>query len=81
MKQYLRAYVNYLQDNWPNWLFLAEFTGNNTKSETTRISPFFVYKRFHSHMGFKPTKPLPNNIREVNADAFATQMEEIQKIH
>ena len=31
-------------------------------------------------MGFKPAKSLPSNIREVNANAFATQMEEIQKI-
>lgn len=31
-------------------------------------------------MGFEPAKPLPSNIKEINADAFATQMEEIQKI-
>ena len=31
-------------------------------------------------MCFEPAKPLPSNIREVNADAFATQIEKIQKI-
>ena len=31
-------------------------------------------------MGFKPAKPPSSNIREVNADAFAMRMEEIQKI-
>ena len=31
-------------------------------------------------MGFEPVKPPPSNIRKVNADAFATQIEEIQKI-
>ena len=31
-------------------------------------------------MGFKPIKLLPSNIREVNANTFAMQMEEIQKI-
>ena len=31
-------------------------------------------------MGFKLAKPPPSNIREVNADAIATRMEEIQKI-
>ena len=31
-------------------------------------------------MGFKPAEPLPSNIREVNADTFAMQMEEIQEI-
>ena len=80
MKQYLRAYVNYLQDNWPNWLLWAEFTGNNTKSETTKVSSFFAIKGFHLCMSFKPAVPPPSNIREVNANAFATRMEGIQKI-
>ena len=31
-------------------------------------------------MGFKPAKPPPSNIKEVNTDAFATQIEEIQEI-
>ena len=31
-------------------------------------------------MSFKPAKPPPSNIRKVNADAFAVQIEEIQKI-
>ena len=31
-------------------------------------------------MRFKPAKPSPSNIRDVNADFFATQIEEIQKI-
>ena len=31
-------------------------------------------------MSFEPGEPPPSNIREVNADAFATRMEEIQEI-
>ena len=31
-------------------------------------------------MAFEPAKPSPSNIRKVNADAFAIQMEEIQEI-
>jgi hypothetical protein len=42
MEQYLHYYVNYLQDNWSNWLPLAEFAANNQASETTGISPFFA---------------------------------------
>ena len=80
MEQYLRAYVNYFQDDWPDWLLLAEFTGNNTKSETTKVSLFFTNKRFHPCMSFESAKPPSNNIRKVNANTFATQMEEIQKI-
>ena len=79
MEQYLRVYVNYFQDNWSDWLPLAEFTNNNTKSEITKVSPFFANKGFHSHMGFEPAKPPFSNIKEVNADIFATQIKEIQK--
>ena len=42
LEQYLRVYVNYLQDDWEAWLHLAEFTTNNYVSETTGMSPFFA---------------------------------------
>ena len=35
LEQYLRSYVNYAQDDWVNWLPLAEFAANNHKSETS----------------------------------------------
>ena len=44
------------------------------------MSPFFANKGFYSRMGFEPAEPPPSNIREVNADAFAMRMEEIQEI-
>ena len=79
MEQYLCAFVNYLQDDWPKWLPLAEFVGNNTESETAKVTPFFANKGFHPRMGFKPTRP-PTNANELNANAFATWMEEIQSM-
>ena len=42
MEQYLRCYVNYLRDDWPKLLSLAEFTVNNQMSKSTKISPFFT---------------------------------------
>jgi len=42
LEQYLCAYVNYLQDDWEAWLYLAKFAGNNQASETTGMSPFFA---------------------------------------
>ena len=41
---------------------------------------FFANKGFHSCMGSKPTTSLPTNANKLNADAFATQMEEIQSM-
>lgn len=42
LEQYLRAYVNYQQDNWAELLTMAEFSYNNTVSSTTGLSPFFA---------------------------------------
>ena len=42
LEQYLRPYVNYLQDDWAAWLHLAEFAGSNHASESTGMSPFFA---------------------------------------
>ena len=48
MEQYLRFYINYLQDDWAERMPLAEFAANNQASETTGISPFFA------NYGFNP---------------------------
>jgi hypothetical protein len=34
MEQYLWAHVNYLQDNWSEWLPLADIAANNQALET-----------------------------------------------
>ena len=80
MEQYLCAFVNYLQDDWLNWLPLAEFVGDNTESETTKVTPFFANKDFHPRMGVDPntTARPPTNANELNANTFATRMENIQ---
>ena len=46
MERYLRAYVNYQQDDWSDWLFMAEYVSNATNSATTKLSPFFVNYEF-----------------------------------
>lgn len=59
LEQYLRAFVNFHQDDWMKWLPLAEFASNNTVSETTGCSPFFANYGFHPHLGVEPSKPCP----------------------
>jgi transposase InsO family protein len=39
LEQYLRAYMNFAQDDWVDWLPLAEFAANNATSETTGYTP------------------------------------------
>jgi hypothetical protein len=43
----LRAYVNYLQDDWVHWLTLVKFAYNNRVRASTGITPFFTEKGFH----------------------------------
>ena len=47
LEQYLRAYVNYQQDNWTELLPLAEFAYNNSKQLTIKYTPFFANYGYH----------------------------------
>ena len=47
LEQYLRIYVDYLQDDWALLLPLAEFAYNNAEHAATNITPFFANKGFH----------------------------------
>ncbi|KAL2891726.1 Retrotransposable element Tf2 155 kDa protein type 1 [Ceratocystis lukuohia] len=80
LEQYLRAYVAYLQDDWEDWLPLAEFSGNAHYSETTNISPFFANYGFQPRMGFEPISDLPDSAQSRDAAAFAARMEEITEL-
>ena len=42
LEQYLRAYINYQQDNWNELLPLAEFAYNNGYQETIKMTPFYA---------------------------------------
>ena len=51
LEQYLRAYVNYLQDDWTRWLPMAEFAYNNSRHASTGMSPFRALMGFDPQMG------------------------------
>ena len=79
MEQYFCTFVNYLQDDWLEWLLLAEFVYNNTESKMTKVTSFFANKNFHLRIRFEPTRP-PINISEFNAETFANRIKEIQSM-
>jgi hypothetical protein len=47
LEQYLRAYDNYLQDDWVHLLPLAKFAYNNWVHALTGFTPFFAKNNFH----------------------------------
>jgi hypothetical protein len=78
MEPYLRNFVNYQQNNWVRWLPLAQFAANNHTLETTNCSASIGNYDCHPQLTFgqHPIKD-PNEIREVNAQQMAQQMEQL----
>jgi transposase InsO family protein len=50
LEQYLRAYINYEQDDWSSWLSQAEFANNAHILETTGTTPFFANYGYHPRL-------------------------------
>jgi len=40
LEQYLRMFIDHRQEQWPNWLGIAEFTYNNKAHSSTKMLPF-----------------------------------------
>ncbi len=52
MKRYLRSYCNYQQNDWFEWLFIAEFASNAVTSAFTELSAFMTNYEFEPRMSF-----------------------------
>jgi transposase InsO family protein len=50
LEQYLRCYVNYNQDNWNEYLTMAEFSYNNSAQVSINDSPFYALYGYHPNM-------------------------------
>jgi len=74
LKQYLRVYCNYQQDNWSELLPLVEFAYNNAPSATTGVSPFFANKGYHPNITVYPE----HDIASFRARDFAIDLDELQ---
>jgi transposase InsO family protein len=87
LKQYLRAYVNYNQDNWVDLLPMAEFEANSAPNESTKIEPFVATKGYLPRAGVEPPPPKEPGMlssdakREIQkADLFAERMAELRDV-
>jgi len=72
LKQYLRMYVNHRQNNWAEWLAIAEFAFNNKVHTVTKTSPFQVNYGREPRMGFDIRKKGKNK----KAEEFVREMKE-----
>ena len=84
VETHLRKYCNYLQDDWPKWLSMAEFADNNRVSESTKMTPFFANKGYHPRMNFGPDNTVYNSTRErllaQKAEDITDTMENILRV-
>jgi hypothetical protein len=55
MERYLRSYCNYQQDDWSDWLSMAEFASNAAVSASTGLSAFMINYGYEPRMSFDPS--------------------------
>ena len=79
MEQYLRIFTSHQQDDWVQWLPLAEFAANNGTSETTKCSAFFAVTGTDPRMTFEETAEESRDSRVVDADQVQTVMHQINE--
>ena len=48
MEVYLRAFINFKQNDWARLLLIAEFAYNNTKNASTGYMPFELNYGYYS---------------------------------
>ncbi len=53
MEAYLRAFVNYEQNDWARLLPMAEFAYNNAKNTSTGYTPFELNCSFHPRVSYE----------------------------
>lgn len=73
LETFLRHFCSHRQDDWSDWLPMAEFSFNNTTSSSTKLSPFFSWQGFHPRANsFTAPSKVPS------ADAYVALLEDIQ---
>ncbi|KAK9399666.1 PEG10: Retrotransposon-derived protein PEG10 [Crotalus adamanteus] len=74
LEQYLCCYVNQQQNNWVDYLAVAEFAFNNSQHTSTQMTPFLANVGYHPR--FFPLSPLDALEPPVN-----NYLAELQAIH
>ena len=78
MKNYLRAYISYTQDDWVDHLPMGEFLANNHVNESTGMISFFADNGFHLRTSVEPPQHYQRGQRAelLAADRIVANQEE-----
>jgi len=72
LEQYLQMFIDHQQEQWPDWLGIAEFAYNNKMNTSTKVSPFRANSGRDPRMGFELRKKEKNE----GAEAFVKRIKE-----
>ena len=75
LEQYLRMFIDYRQEQWPDWLGMAEFAYNNKAYLSTKILPFKVNYKQDPRMGFEVRR----KGKYKRAEKFMIKIKEVQE--
>jgi transposase InsO family protein len=76
IEQYLRIFINQRQDDWAEWIPLAEFAYNNRVHASTRHTPFELDSGQHPRMGIEPGLSTKREATEVFTNRIKKATEE-----
>ena len=78
LKAYLRAYINWTQNNWVDWLPIAEFEANSDVNTSTKVAPFVATKGYLPRSGLEPEATQGKDRDEKAAEALLKKIENIR---
>ena len=74
VKEFLTMFVNDKQDDWSDWLAVAQFCHNDRKHSVMTYSPFFLMYGYHPNKGLEPK-------REYVVEAVGDFIQWINEVH
>jgi len=75
LEQYLRMFIDHRQEQWPEWLGIAEFVYNNKAHSSKKMLPFKANYRQNPRMGFEGRK----KGKYKGAEKFVEKIKKIQE--
>ena len=75
VKQYIRIFCSYQQDDWDKLLPLAEFALNNAPNASTGISPFFANKGYNPAITVHPER----DVAVTHARDYAINLQDLHQ--
>ena len=78
IEAYLRAFVNFEQNNWARLLLMAEFAYNNAKNASTGFTPFELNCGYHPRVSYEEDLDPYSKLR--TAEKLSSELQELMTV-